>query len=145
MVNVSVSSIRKHDITVDPEFRQMRRGGPLLSFVAIPFAAAGLVVAHTRLPATYVVALFAVVLSTIIGAMKWRSAIDQLRVAQHEDIYEFAGHQPHATELAHARNSKIVPLLVVDASPCSHPRAVGLRIALAEALAGVLTLIFARV
>jgi hypothetical protein len=77
MLNVSVSLIQKHDITVDPTFGQMGRGGkfygmwyPLLSLVAIPFAAVGLAVAHhVQLPATYVVAVFAVILSTIIAAL----------------------------------------------------------------------------
>jgi hypothetical protein len=77
MLNVSVSLIQKQDITVDPTFGQIGRGGklygmwyPLLSVVAIPFAAAGLVVAHyIHLPATYVVAVFGILLSTIIAAL----------------------------------------------------------------------------
>jgi hypothetical protein len=75
-VNVALSVIQKHDISVEPGFGEPGRGGkfydiryPLLPFLAIPFVAAGLFVAqHAHLPAGYVVAVFAIVLSTMICA-----------------------------------------------------------------------------
>jgi hypothetical protein len=77
MLNVAVSVVQKHDITVEPPFGKQGRDGklyamwyPLLSFVAIPFAAAGLLGArYVHLPATYVVSVFAILLSTIISAL----------------------------------------------------------------------------
>jgi hypothetical protein len=76
MLNVAVSVVENHDITVDPHFGTPGRGGkyyalwyPLLSAVAIPFAAAGIAAArHVHLPEPYVVAVAALLLSTIIAA-----------------------------------------------------------------------------
>jgi hypothetical protein len=77
MLNVAVSVLQKHDLTVEPVFGTPGRGGklydghyPLLSFVVIPFAAIGLfVAAYSHLPTIYVVAVFAILLSTIIAAL----------------------------------------------------------------------------
>ncbi len=77
MLNVAVSVLQKHDLTVEPVFGTLGRGGklydshyPLLSFIVIPFAAMGLFAAgYSHLPAIYVVGVFAILLSTIIAAL----------------------------------------------------------------------------
>src|SRR5260370_24195320 len=61
MLNVAVSVLQKHDLTVEPVFGTPGRGGklydghyPLLSFVVIPFAAMGLFAAgYSHLPPIY--------------------------------------------------------------------------------------------
>jgi hypothetical protein len=76
MLNVAVSIVEHHDITVDPAFGTIGRNGkyysmwyPLLSIIAIPFAALGIFISHDiHLPEAYVVGLAAIVLSTIIAA-----------------------------------------------------------------------------
>jgi nicotinamide riboside transporter PnuC len=76
MLNVALSVVQKHDISVEPGFGAPGRGGkfydiryPLLPFLAIPFVAVGLFVAqHAHLPADYIVAIFAILLSTMICA-----------------------------------------------------------------------------
>lgn len=77
MLRVAVSVVEKHSITVPAPFGVPGRGGqtyaiwyPLLSVVAIPFAAAGLLAArYAHLPSIYVVSVFAILLSTIIAAL----------------------------------------------------------------------------
>jgi hypothetical protein len=77
MLNASISLIQKHDWTVDPIYGQPGRNGklygmwyPLLSIVAVPFVAVGLVFARiAHLPPTYVAAVFAIFVSTIIAAL----------------------------------------------------------------------------
>ena len=76
MLNVAVSIVEHHEITVDPAFGTIGRDGkyysmwyPLLSIIAIPFAALGMFISHhIHLPEAYVVGLAAIVLSTIIAA-----------------------------------------------------------------------------
>lgn len=75
MLRVAISIVTKHDLTVEAAYGMLGRGGkyyaiwyPLLSFIAIPFAAVGLFVAHqVHLPEIYVVQVFALLLSTIIA------------------------------------------------------------------------------
>jgi hypothetical protein len=75
-VNVALSVVQKHDISVEPGFGAPGRDGkfydiryPLLPFLAIPFVAVGLFVAHhAHLPAGYIVPVFAILLSTMICA-----------------------------------------------------------------------------
>ena len=77
MLNVAVSMVEKHDLTVEPELGEPGLDGkfyskwyPLLSFLAVPFVAIGFWVARfTHLPSAYVAAVFAIVLSTIIAAL----------------------------------------------------------------------------
>jgi hypothetical protein len=88
MLNVAVSVLQKHDLTVEPVFGTPGRGGklydghyPLLSFVVIPFAALGLFAAgYSHLPAIYVVAVFAILLSTIIAALNVGATYNLARI-----------------------------------------------------------------
>jgi hypothetical protein len=77
MLNLGVSIAQNHSIAVDPAYGEPGRDGkfyskwyPLLSFIAVPFVAAGLYLAEqTHLPAEYVAGVFAILLSTIIAAL----------------------------------------------------------------------------
>jgi hypothetical protein len=76
MLNVAVSIVERHSIAVDPAFGTIGRGGqyysmwyPLLSIIAIPFAALGIFTSrHIHLPEAYILGVDAIVLSTIIAA-----------------------------------------------------------------------------
>lgn len=76
MLNVAVSIVEEHNITVDPAFGAIGRDGkyysmwyPLLSFIAVPFAALGIFTSHhIHLPEAYILGLAAILLSTIIAA-----------------------------------------------------------------------------
>ena len=76
MLNVAVSIVEQHSIAVDPAFGTIGRDGkyysmwyPLLSIIAVPFAALGIFTSHhIHLPEAYILGLAAIVLSTIIAA-----------------------------------------------------------------------------
>lgn len=76
MLNVAVSIVQKHNITVDPGNGVLGRNGqyyslwyPLLSFLSIPFVYVGLAVsALVKLPQPYIIELSALLLSVLIAA-----------------------------------------------------------------------------
>jgi hypothetical protein len=76
MLNVAVSVVQKHNITVDPGNGVLGRNGqyyslwyPLLSFLSIPFVYLGLAASSVvKLPQSYIIELSALLLSALIAA-----------------------------------------------------------------------------
>ena len=67
----------------------------------------------------------------------WRSAVDQVRDAEHTDIRQFTGYRPSTSRLADGRNFRIVPLWWWMLPLVGVPRILGIVVSASLVITGI--------
>lgn len=109
MLNVAVSIVEEHNITVDPAFGAIGRDG---KYYSMWYPAVGYPERYQEQLREQGITQGEIAWNPLLSPLveMWPVAIQQIRDAQGQNLNTFRSYRAHASTLADARNFRIVPL-----------------------------------